>query len=118
MLLVVDDEKPVRDITVRMLGDAGYRVVGAESGAQALELVERGDVQLVVADVTMPGMSGRQLGERLRQLRPEVPLLFMSGFTSPGIAADLPGPFLSKPFTQADLLRQVHALLHDAEAGV
>jgi two-component system cell cycle sensor histidine kinase/response regulator CckA len=69
-------------------------------------------VRLVVTDLRMPGMSGEALAEHLRRRTPELPVLFMSGYTSPRTGRRLPGPFLAKPFSQDELLSQVERLLN------
>jgi two-component system cell cycle sensor histidine kinase/response regulator CckA len=111
-VLVVDDEEEVRTLTARMLAAAGYRVATAAGALQALQLAESGTVRLVVTDLRMPGMSGEELAEHLRRRTPELPVLFMSGYTSARTGSGLPGPFLAKPFSQDDLLSQVERLLN------
>src|SRR5690606_4968800 len=82
-VLVVEDEQIVRDLTCRALRAFGYTVLEARNGSEALQLMERDgkDVRIVVSDVVMPGMGGRELGARLSLLRPDLPVLFMSGYT-------------------------------------
>jgi CheY-like chemotaxis protein len=114
MLLVVEDESPVRGMVVRMLEAAGYRVVTAGSGVEALEVFGHVNVRLVITDLKMPEMTGDQLAEHLRQRKPMLPILFISGYTSPRTTSRLPGPLLRKPFTEPALLQQVRQLLQDA----
>jgi DNA-binding NtrC family response regulator len=105
--------KRFEPLTPRMLAAAGYRVITAAGALQALQLAESATVRLVVTDLRMPGMSGEEeLAEHLRRRTPELPVLFMSGYTSPRTGSGLPGPFLSKPFSQDDLLSQVERLLN------
>ncbi len=111
-VLVVDDEEEVRTLTARMLAAGGYRVITAAGALQALQLAESATVRLVVTDLRMPGMSGEELAEHLRRRTPELPVLFMSGYTSSRTGSRLPGPFLAKPFSQDDLLSQVERLLN------
>jgi CheY-like chemotaxis protein len=112
-VLVVEDEAPVRAIAARALMEGGYRVLEAESGAQALELLSRTGVRpaLVLADVVTPGMSGSELAAAVARLAPGTPVLFTSGYTDgeilrrgllePGAA------FLPKPFSPESLVRAV-----------
>jgi CheY-like chemotaxis protein len=92
-VLVVDDEEETRNLTARMLAAAGYRVITAAGALQALQLAERATVRLVVTDLRMPGTSGEELAEHLRRRTPELPVLFMSGYTAPRTHSRLPGPF-------------------------
>jgi CheY-like chemotaxis protein len=112
-VLIVDDEELVRVLTARMLEEAGYKVLTASDGYEALRLVTQlaGVVDVLVIDLRMPGMTGEQLAERVRQCVPTALLLFMSGYTSPEHTGPLPGPFLAKPFSHADLLDNVQQLL-------
>ena len=117
VVLVVDDEQSVRDLVCRVLRDEGYRTLEAAHGGEALELVEAGAerVDLVVTDVVMPGMDGRELGRRLAQSRPTLPILYISAYDvndifrrgSPRSSA----PFLQKPFPPTDLINSVEQLL-------
>ncbi len=113
-VLVVEDEAPVRRITARILRDAGYRTIEAGEGVEALALLEASeneDLSLLVTDIVMPKMSGRELTERVREDRPNLPVLFMSGYTDDivvrhGVAtADY--SFLAKPFNRETLLAAV-----------
>lgn len=116
LVLVVEDEAMVRGLAVRILEEEGYTVVAAEDGAAALEALARGVVRpaLVVTDVVMPRMNGRQLRDAIGERWPEVPVLFMSGHTGKGDVLQRllpPGaPFLQKPFTPEALARAVGAL--------
>lgn len=117
VVLVVDDEQVLRDLVSRTLREEGYRTLEAAHGGEALELVESGPdtVDLVVTDVVMPGMDGRELGRRLAQSRPSLPILYMSAYDvndifrrgSPWSSA----PFLQKPFPRDGLLNSVEQLL-------
>ncbi len=113
VVLLVDDELDVRDFVELVLTRAGYRLLVADNGARALELAQaRRDVQLLVSDVVMPNMNGHELAARLRQLQPALKVLHISGYAS----ADAAEPLLQKPFSAADLLRQVRAALDAAPA--
>ncbi|MFC3711952.1 PAS domain S-box protein [Sphingoaurantiacus capsulatus] len=111
-ILLVDDEELVRAGTTDMLTDLGYTVVEARAGAEALSLFdERDDIDLVVSDYLMPDMNGAELASALRERKPALPILLVTGYTNlaEGVAADLPR--LAKPFRQDDLAVQVAALL-------
>jgi two-component system cell cycle sensor histidine kinase/response regulator CckA len=116
-LLVVEDEAALRDVAGRVLSGAGYRVLAADGGMQALELAARhdGEIDLLVSDVVMPGMLGKELAERLTGVRPGTRVLYMSGYAQPVLASQGtldPGvALLEKPFTAADLLSAVRKRL-------
>jgi len=118
-VVVVEDDPGVRGATSRILRRAGYRVVECGAAGDALLLIER-PIHLILTDVVMPYMSGRELAERVHSVRPELPVLFMSGYA--GKAADdrgvlPPGTwYLEKPFTESRLLGLVRAAL-DTTAG-
>jgi two-component system, cell cycle sensor histidine kinase and response regulator CckA len=120
-VLVIEDDPQVRAITVRVLRSAGFRVLVAGSGAEALELAGTGTgpIDVVVTDVVMPGMSGRSAVEALRALHPSLRVLFVSGYPQDAIAQrgvlDAGVDFLQKPFTPAALLARVRHVL-DARA--
>jgi CheY-like chemotaxis protein len=116
-LLVVEDEGAVRELVRTALTRAGYRVLAARDGEEALTraAAHAGRIDLLLTDVVMPGMNGRELALRFRQARPDARVLFMSGFASDVIAADggLSGDseLLMKPFTPDELLSRVRAAL-------
>jgi two-component system, cell cycle sensor histidine kinase and response regulator CckA len=115
-VLVVDDEEAVRRLAVRMLTWTGYLALEARHGREALTTIEQhsGPIDLVLTDIKMPGMSGRDLGRHVEQRWPGKPILYMSGFPSEVFQGGLlePGaPFLAKPFTQEDLAAKVRELL-------
>jgi PAS domain S-box-containing protein len=116
-ILVVEDDPQVRGVTVRALSSNGYDVVPAASGEEALELAARaGDrIDLVVTDVVMPGMTGREVVDQLRRRLPGLRALFVSGYTQDAIAQrgviDSGVEFLPKPFTPATLVARVRAML-------
>jgi PAS domain S-box-containing protein len=116
-VLVVEDEAGVRDAGTRMLRSAGYRVLTAADGLEALAVAEqhRAPIHLLLTDVIMPRMHGRELAERLTVLRPELRVLYMSGYAAALMTeqgASEPGlAMLRKPFSQADLLESVRTVL-------
>jgi PAS domain S-box-containing protein len=116
-ILVVEDEEAVRDIVCRLLGKAGYQVFSAPNPAAALDMCRDDHLtfDVLLTDVIMPGMSGTQLAAELRRDRPDLPVLFMSGYTSgpaPG-GQELPAddPLIRKPFETQTLLNEVHRLI-------
>ncbi|MDF0545855.1 response regulator [Sphingobium sp. H39-3-25] len=102
-ILVVDDEELVRKATAEMLRTLGHDVQEAEGGAQALTIVEASpQTELVVTDYKMPRMDGAELAKRIREIRPNMPMLLISGYT--GTADPIVGlPRLNKPFGLAEL---------------
>ncbi|BBH66551.1 hypothetical protein ACTI_32360 [Actinoplanes sp. OR16] len=118
-LLVVEDEDALRDVAGRILTGAGYRVISADCGERALDVAagHDGTIDLLVSDVVMPGMLGKELAERLVMARPETRVLFMSGYAQPVLASE--GTLedgvalLEKPFTANDLLTAVRKRLDD-----
>jgi CheY-like chemotaxis protein len=120
-ILIIEDEDIVRNLACRGLRDHGYNVIEARNGAQGLRYIrEHPDVvDLVVSDVVMPEMGGRELGQSLATLDPDLPVLYMSGYTGEDVIQRgllAPGaPFQQKPFTPAGLASKVRLML-DQEA--
>ena len=116
-ILVVEDEAPVRLMMKRALEDAGYTVLDAGSGDEALDIAagSAGQINLVLTDVVMPGRGGRELAEQLRRQMPDVPVLFTSGYTDGEIERrGLLGPeaaFIQKPLTPSALVHAVQKQL-------
>jgi CheY-like chemotaxis protein len=112
-VLVVEDEDMLRAGIRRLLQENGYSVIEAANGAVALELLREsaaGLVRLVLTDLRMPVMDGRQLAAALARTRPTLPIVFMSGFTAQLMDLRLVSPhltFLAKPFRNDDLLAMV-----------
>jgi CheY-like chemotaxis protein len=114
---VVDDEEGLRTLVCRTLRAEGYGTLEAAHGAEALEVMESTvePVNLVITDVVMPGMDGRELGRRLTQRWPTLPILYISAYDvndifrrgSPRTSA----PFLQKPFPAEGLISRVQQLL-------
>jgi two-component system, cell cycle sensor histidine kinase and response regulator CckA len=120
-ILIVEDEDMVRTLAGRGLREHGYEVLEARNGADALrQLAFRSDVNLVISDVVMPEMGGRELGQRLSADRPSLPVLYMSGYTGEDVTQRgllEPGaPFQQKPFAPEELARKVREMLDAVRA--
>ncbi|MGE3783904.1 MAG: response regulator, partial [Alphaproteobacteria bacterium] len=118
-VLLVDDDPDVRAVAAAMLAEAGYDVVEAGSGGAALDLLEDPQlgVELMIADIVMPGMNGVELAHAARRRRPQMPVLFVTGFGGAALPANRPPPgeMLRKPFRAADLIAKVAAMLSRAQ---
>ena len=116
-ILLAEDEDDVRARSPRRLERQGYRIIEATDGLQALRLYEaEGDrIDLVLSDVVMPRMSGRELVDRVRAIRPDMRVLYMSGYTEDAIVRhgvrDASTVLLGKPFAPADLLAKIREVL-------
>jgi CheY-like chemotaxis protein len=117
VLVVAEDEEMVRNIMARTLRDCGYAVLEAGDGVEALEMVDarRGRVSLIVADVVMPGLGGREMAARLADRWPDVPVLFTSGYTGMDVVRrgllDEGHEFLQKPLAPEALARKVREMV-------
>jgi signal transduction histidine kinase len=114
-ILIVENEPAVLEVTARMLLRNGYQVHAASSGAHALALASQYEFDLLLTDQVMPEVSGSELAQRIRQVRPEAGVLFMSGY-SPNVPGPRNAPaegtmLLRKPFTEQTLLESIHAVL-------
>jgi CheY-like chemotaxis protein len=116
-ILLVEDDELVRGIARMILRQAGYTVLDAGGGEEALDVCRRhgGAIHLVLTDVVMPGMSGRAVADRLNELRPGIGVLFMSGYTEEAVVhhgvLHEGVNFLEKPFTPDSLTRKVREVL-------
>ena len=118
LVLLVEDDAEVRMFVREMLLDTGYQVLVAGSGEDAIELAQsHQDIEIVLTDVVMQGLNGRETVERLRETHPDVAVLYMSGYTDDAVlrsgALERGTAFLQKPFGTADLARKVRQV-HDA----
>jgi two-component system, cell cycle sensor histidine kinase and response regulator CckA len=114
LILVVDDERAVCDLTGSMLELHGYSVLRASSGEEALELFDTYSdrITLLVIDIVMPRMSGPIVAQQLRVIRPQLPVLFVSGLVSQGnFQGVMGGWFLRKPYTQKLLVTKIQQLM-------
>jgi PAS domain S-box-containing protein len=116
-VLLVEDQEALREMIEEILGELGYRVEAAESGSAALELAETRErpVDLLLTDLVMPRMSGRELAEKLRERWPGLRVLYMSGYTADVVTRHgilEPGvQLLQKPFSSAELARRLREAL-------
>ena len=121
-ILVVDDQPTVRRMAHRLLSEWGFRVFEAESGEEAMEVLEtaRAGIQLVIVDVVMPLSDGVQVTRRIQARWPGQRILYMSAHPAEVLAryglAELDVPFLAKPFTRDELLNKVSAALEKSAA--
>jgi signal transduction histidine kinase len=118
VVLVVDDDDAVRQVTTGFLSDLGYQVIEAGSGGAALDLAERQDrIDVVVLDFAMPGMNGADLARELGKHRPATPVLFVTGYADADALTHVGTErIVHKPFTQAELARKVRGSLANAHA--
>jgi signal transduction histidine kinase/response regulator RpfG family c-di-GMP phosphodiesterase len=116
-ILIVEDETAVRDLAKQVLVKVGYTVMTAANGDEALRMCEQhpGKIHLALTDVVMPGMGGRDFAEQLSKVRPEIKILYMSGYTDDTIdnhgTLDPGTHLITKPFSLADLRRKVREIL-------
>ncbi|HLY61388.1 MAG TPA: PAS domain S-box protein [Terriglobia bacterium] len=121
-VLIVEDEKDIRWLMRKAVEAKGYTVLEAHDGTEALHVAEQhpGAIHLLLTDMVMPGISGRALADQLADRRPELKVLYMSGYTGDSLnrqdALELGAAFLQKPFAPDSLARKVREVL-DAQAG-
>ncbi|NCC31383.1 MAG: response regulator, partial [Chloroflexia bacterium] len=121
LILVIDDERDVRSIVIRILDRGGYRTLSANDGMQGLAICDHLPQPLgaVLLDLTMPQMSGKEVFYQLRQRWPTLPVVLMSGYTTEEMTShfhdDSPIAFLQKPFTAERLLNLLHQVLQPTE---
>jgi CheY-like chemotaxis protein len=121
-VLLVEDEESVRELVRVTLTSRGYNVLEAENGECGLHLAEdfKGHIDILVTDVVMPGMGGRELAKKLLSLRPEISVLYLSGYTEDTVVTQgALGPrtaFLQKPFTLQNLAKKVREVLRARSA--
>jgi len=116
-VLVVDDEAAVRDVATRLLSRLGFQVLAAQSGSEALALLEKAseEVRLVLLDLSMPRMNGEQAFSQLHAMAPDLPVILTSGYNETEMARRFTGQglagFLQKPYALQDLARKVRDVL-------
>lgn len=123
-ILVAEDEPAVRHLIVKLLKGKGYTVIEAGNGEEALKLVTllgKVQIDLVITDLIMPRMGGKELAEKLREIRPKQAILFMSGYSREFFGTESKPPFeamlLSKPFAPEPLLRAVRMAIDGAKSA-
>ena len=118
VVLVVEDEDAVRRVAERILTKAGYAVRSASNGAEALEILTRGPIDLLLTDVIMPDMLGPELAVKARAAQPGVKVIFMSGYSDSLLSRQTldaaAGEYIEKPYTAAQLTAKVRAVLEAA----
>jgi CheY-like chemotaxis protein len=116
-ILLVEDDPRVREVTSRALRSGGYEVIAAKGSVEAADLIARepSPLHLLITDVVMPGLGGRNLAHQLRQARPDLRVLFISGYAENVLSRDgaleAGSELLLKPFTTTSLLARVRAVL-------
>lgn len=110
-ILIAEDDSTIRIVTEKLLVNAGYSVITATNSSDALSVAQKhsASIDLLLSDMVMPGISGKELFNKIHSLYPKMKVLFTSGYTSE--IADLGTPFLQKPFNQKILLEKVRAVL-------
>ncbi len=122
-VLVVEDEDAMREVTTRILTRNGYQVLGAASGAEAIEraLEHPGRIDLLLTDVVMPHLLGKDVAEQIAALRPEIRVLYMSGYAHPALTSqgtlDADVSLVEKPFSEQTLLARIDEALGGPVAG-
>jgi two-component system cell cycle sensor histidine kinase/response regulator CckA len=112
-ILIAEDEPMIRSLLQRLLNLWGYRTLVAEDGKRALEVADQhpGEIDLLLSDVTMPGMGGPELAEKLTKKRPRLKVILMSGFSQAQIILQRGWQFLQKPFTPRDIKKKIDEVL-------
>lgn len=117
-VLLVEDDDPVRYVTRKILEKHGYKVIDCGDITQAMELFRKNedDIELLLADIIMPGGDGAELCNALRLYKPELKVLFLSGYPDESPARIRDSAFLRKPFTDVELLKELRGLLNGENA--
>lgn len=111
MILLVDDEEGYRELIARILTKAGYKVLQAGNGIEALSLLEKSQIDLVISDILMPVLNGYALVARLRAKWPKMPVILTTGFLSPDAAKSMMNgsvDFIPKPINAEALIDMIH----------
>ena len=114
-ILVVDDEEVIRSLFKEVLEELGYTVIAAETGSEGLELVKQQDFDLVFLDLKMPGMDGAELFRQIRTIKPQLPVIIITGYPDSELMARAlaQGPLgiMKKPFSDSDVITAVNTFL-------
>jgi two-component system cell cycle sensor histidine kinase/response regulator CckA len=112
-VLVVEDEEVVRGLVRQVLEGQGYVVLVAQDGQEAIELAGQNTIDVLLTDLSMPNVGGREVAERLRETQPGLKVVYMSGYVEDGLTGALPPAtsFLGKPFTFSELTETVRHVL-------
>jgi DNA-binding NtrC family response regulator len=120
-VLIVDDEPLVRQTLSEWMKRMNFRVFEADSGRQAMEMIRRGEPDIVISDVVMPGMDGVELLKEAKAVKADIPFLMISGYPSRSTAVDImnhgASDYLPKPFTPEELTRRVNRTLLQKSAS-
>jgi CheY-like chemotaxis protein len=117
-VLIVEDQDALREVTERIFTRAGYHVLSAADGAEAVDLASTydGEIHLLLTDVVMPTMLGKEAAERIRQVRPGIQVLFMSGYAQPILASqgrlDRDVNLIEKPFSASAIIEKAGRILN------
>jgi CheY-like chemotaxis protein len=113
VVLLVEDDDPVRELIARALWANGFEVVAAASGEEALDLAHGRQVDLLLSDVLLPNQNGFETAHQIHARSPQIPIVFMSGYYDQAVAEaahlDITSTILQKPFAMADLLEHLRA---------
>jgi CheY-like chemotaxis protein len=111
-ILLVEDDAGVRAVTAAMLKELQFTVIEADNGSHALDIVDsQPGIDLLFTDIVMPGMNGFELGRRARERRPQLPVLYATGYSATYTATEKGADVLAKPYREADLLTKLRGLL-------
>jgi excisionase family DNA binding protein len=114
-ILAVDDEEIIRTLFKETLEELGHKVITAEGSQQGLELIKRGDFDLVFIDLKMPGMDGAELFHQIKTIKPRLPVIIITGYPDSDVMARAlaHGPFgvMNKPFSESDIIAAVNTFL-------
>ncbi len=117
VILLAEDDQQIREITSRQLQEAGYTVIEAENGLDALEKAEKNQdgIDLLFTDAVMPLMGGKELSKKIKDIHPDIPILFASGYTDDGIHQDIinldGNHFINKPYNIQQIMTRIRQLL-------
>jgi two-component system cell cycle sensor histidine kinase/response regulator CckA len=118
-ILLVEDEESLRTLTRTLLEQGGYTVLEASGGSQAAEIAEthKGPIHLLLTDMVMPEMNGRVIAKKLLALRPDLKVIYMSGYVGFGPSGELSSDdvFLPKPISRVELLRKINEVVHESK---